>query len=148
MLAALDRWLDGELGRAPHLAERIDGLDGWRFCVRLEGNAVLGTMIASADSVGRQFPLIATLAAESGATVSGAEAQSWGEAAARILATARDVAARGDEVTLALHAVPRPAAGSGEPVVGWWRAADDCVLTGAELPSGDDFARLFDRAAA
>lgn len=148
VLAALDRWLDVELGRAPDLLARIDALAEWRFAVRLEEHDVLGVMMASGDAVGRRFPILATLAIANGATVARPAAASWGDAVVLALAGSRDGAGRADEAIAALEAVARPATGGAETAAGWWRADGRHLLAEPRLPAGDDFARLFGEATA
>lgn len=132
ILVALDRWLDVELSRAPEL---VDAMDGWRFAVRVDGQDVLGTIVASEDAVGRRFPVIATVST----MADDQNAEAWCAQASGVLARERHADA-------AIAALSTPAKADGEPAVGWWHADGRASWGEAVLPTGDAFARLFGEA--
>jgi type VI secretion system protein ImpM len=138
-LLTLDRWLDSALTSYPSPDEAIDRLDGWRFAVMLDERAVIGAIVASHDSVGRRFPLVAIL---SGSPPCRAAADCWAAAAIATMADARDAGTRADDLCAALDAISRPNAGLDSVASGWWRGDGAPILAGTDLPDGPAFARL------
>lgn len=132
VLAAIDRWFSLELAHAPELVEHLDSLDGCEFAAEVAGETLIGTIVWSADRVGRTFPILALLTGPL-PDVTGAVA--WFEAARTELRSARDEGRSADALASSLAGIdlPRPATPRS---------------TAPPLPTGSDFSALFGAAAA
>ncbi|WP_420139326.1 type VI secretion system-associated protein TagF [Sphingomonas sp.] len=140
LVQALDGWLTAEVdrfavGAGYDLDARLSELPTW--CFRLPGD-ISGALAASRDKVGRIYPVIATADAQPGGA----------QRIAELLTEAQEQGLDADETKarLIVIATEAPAADAVVEEEGWWRASDPATRAAAvdPMPTGADFARLFD----
>ena len=161
---ALDDWLQAELGRADDLPAVLDALAPMRFATSAvaAGEVAVGTLVASADKVGRVYPLIAVrLSAHPPNAFPERLPDAWDDWSGRVEATliaARDggwtadatlaalqVAARSAVATTA-QASPFAVGNAGASATMVWRPVllpgpRDAIVS-AGLPRGENFDAL------
>ena len=123
--AGLDDYLSASLGDAAML-EDFDALyataPAWRFVIELDGRPVCGVIAPSVDKVGRQFPVMAGVAASSGSLGLLADA-----CEAHLYQTFAD-GGTADDLAAALAAFPEDPDAPGLPPAGWFLEDENKVI--------------------